>query len=293
MFATLKVRILLGVYIFLILSIPIGAYLASQNQTIKGEASEEKKTPKPATSASPKSGAKKLQEAAQKMIITQSPKPSLTPEPTATVATSFGPTLALKILLEGRPADNQATSLFVGIVEGAITIKPKFLLSFTIDLPTSGEYDNLSLAGLSPGSSYTALLKGTAQIATSSAFLMSPSVTNLNGAQPILLLTGDLNDDNTVNSADYSIAKNAYSSTPTSVNWKEGADFNKDGIVNSLDLAFIVKNFGKIGDSGSWISPIPKVGTPSGGLTPEAESATLPVGSQGSTNSGYWIWISR
>ncbi|MBI2039876.1 hypothetical protein HYT18_02280 [Candidatus Microgenomates bacterium] len=288
MFSSLKVRILVGVYIFLILSIPIGAYLASQQQTIKGQASQEKKTAKPVPTASP-SSTKQLQEAAKKKVTSQSPSPSPTPEPTTTVATSFGPTLALKILLEGRPTDNKATSLFVGIVEGVISGSPKFLLSFSIDLPSSGEYDNLSLAGLSAGSTYTAILKGTAQIATSSAFLMSPSVTNLNGGQPLTLLSGDLNDDNLINSADYAVAKNAFGSAPSESDWNENVDFNKDGRINSLDIALIVKNFGKVGVSGAWVSPLPQIASQSANLIPNP--STLPVGSQGATNSGYWIWI--
>lgn len=285
MFSTFKQRLMLGVYIFLILSIPVGAYLASQYQTIKSSAKETKPqlptvktTPLPA-GRSTTSPAQDLLSASQtnlpKTVSTPSPQPS-------TVATSFGPTLSLKATLEARPKDNQATRLFVGIVEGQISVNPKFLLSFSVDLPASGQFSNLSLAGLNPGSTYTAIIKGSAQIATSSAFMMSPTVTNLNDGQPLNLLSGDLNDDNTVNSADYSIAQKALGATAKSSNWNGNADLNKDLVINAFDLAIITKNIGQIGASGAWTSPLPKTATPSGGLVPEAPQ---------SSSSGYWIWI--
>src|SRR3989344_1245748 len=243
MFSTLKVRIIIGIYVFLILSIPVGAYLASQQQTIQGEAKEEKKS-KIVPTSSPQSGAKKIQALAEKKVLSESPKPSSGSDD-VTIATSFGPTLSLKAKLEGRPTSNQSTSLFIGISEGILSSNPKFLLSFTVDLPASGEYSNLSIAGLTPGSTYTALLKGSSQIATSSAFTMSPSVSKLASDESILLLTGDLNDDNLINSADYSLAKASYGTTTKSSKWNANIDFNIDGIINSLDLAYIVKNFGK------------------------------------------------
>ena len=55
MFSTFKQRILLGVYIFIILSIPIASYLVSQNQTVKSRASETNTAVKPSPNPSPKS----------------------------------------------------------------------------------------------------------------------------------------------------------------------------------------------------------------------------------------------
>lgn len=297
MFSTFKQRLTLGVYIFILLSIPVGTYLVSQNQTYKSSAKEQKSSTKAVVKVTPPpttSPAKQLLDSSQKTAgsdLTTIPSPS--PSPSASspeIATSFGPTLSLKAALEGRPEGNQATRLFVGIAEGNLTSNPKFLLSFTIDLPASGEYDGLSLAGLNPGSGYTALLKGTAQIATSSAFTMSPMVTNLNDGESLNLLSGDLNDDNVVNSADYSIAKKALGTNSNSSNWNENADFNKDGIVNVFDLSIIIKNMGAVGASGGWTSPLPQVATPSAGLN------TAPLGSPAGGplpdgTRGYWIWI--
>lgn len=283
MFSTLKAKLLLGTYIFLILSIPIGAYLVSGQQTVKTQASQPKT--KKATDSTPSatlSPSKQLQQLSQQSNPLPTPSPN--PEPSVTTATSFGPTLSFKVSLEGRPSNNQSGRLFVGIMEGNLTTNPKFLLSFTVDLPASGKYGNLSLAGLNTGSTYTALLKGSSSIASSSAFLMSPTVTNLNNGQALNLTAGDLNDDNSINSADYSIAKAAVGSSKGAKNWNDNADLNKDEVINSLDLSFIIKNLGKVGASGSWTSPLPKTSSPSGGLS-------QPVGSPG--EPGYWLWVPK
>lgn len=291
MFFTLKTKILLGVYIFIILSIPIGSYLTSQQKIFKTKAEQPKKTiKKESTPSSTISSVKQLQSLAeQKASLTTLPSP--TPQPTTTQATSFGPTLSLKSNLEGRPKDNQATRLFVGIMEGSLTTNPKFLLTFSIDLPKSGEGSGLSLAGLQTGNKYTALLKGSAQIATSSAFFLSPTVSNLNDGQNLNMRSGDLNEDNAVNSSDYSITKALLGATSKSSNWNENADFNKDGIINSFDLAIVTKNLGQVGASGAWVSPIPKSATPSASLTNPQTSP--PQGGQPDGSQGYWLWIPK
>lgn len=289
MFSTVKQRILLGLYIFIILSIPMGAYLASQYTNTKSSAHESKPTV-PVTKTMPKTttpAAKQLLSTSEQNTASSfNDQSSPTPQPSSpTVATSFGPTLSLKTKLEARPADNQATKLFVGIMEGTLSSNPKFLLEFTVDLPASGEYSNLSLAGLNPGSSYIALLKGSAQLATSSAFVMSPTVTTLNNGEAVNMLTGDLNEDNVINTADYTIVQKALGSTAKSANWNENADLNKDRVVNVFDLAIITNNIGKVGASGAWNSPIPKVATHSASLN------SPPVGSP--EVGGYWMWMPK
>ncbi len=285
MFVTLTQKILLGIYIFVVLSIPIGAYLVSQQQTIKSRAEEDsapivKTAPKPTTSPAKELLSTTQSNLSNTLLSTPQPSPEAS---TPTIATSFGPTLSLKISLEGRPADNQATKLFVGILEGALSTNPKFLLSFSVDLATSGEYSNLSLAGLTSGTQYTALLKGAAQIASSATFTMSPTVSNLNEGQAVTLISGDLNDDNVINSADYAIVQGALGKTKTSSGWNENIDFNLDGVINIFDLAIVSKNIGKTGESGAWTS------------TPAASSSASlapSVGGPGQT-SGYWLWIPK
>lgn len=258
MFSTLKSRIILGAYVLVLISIPIGSYLISQQQTLISKASQPKKTKITITSPAPSASPKSI------------PKLSPNPEATGTTTTSFGPTLAGKIELEGRPKTNQAGKLFVGILENLVN-NPTFLLSFTVDLPSTGEFSNLSLAGLLSGRNYYAVLKGEAQIATSSAFTLSPTVTRLNNAAALNLLSGDLNDDNTVTNADFDLAKASFG--------KNGlADLNKDGVINLLDLSLISKNLGKIGATGVWVSPQPKSATPSGTVNPGG-------------SPGYWIFV--
>lgn len=292
MFSTFKQKLLLGVYTFVLLTIPVGSYLVSQYQTIRSSAQEKKNilpavkvAPKPATSA-----VKELLSSSQQAALSQSSSvpPSATPAATSpTIATSYGPTLSFKISLEGSPKNNQTARMFVGIAEGTLTSNPKFLLSFTVDVPASGEYSNLSLAGLNPGTIYTALLKGSAQIATSSAFTMSPAVSNLNNGEAVNLVSGDLNDDNVINSSDYSIVQKILGATAASANWNANADLNKDGVINSFDLAIVSKNLGKAGATGTWTSPLPQNATPSASLNNPA-----PLGGP-ANDSGYWIWIPK
>ncbi len=291
MFSTLQQKLLLGVYIFILLSIPVGAYLASQFQTLKSSAQEAPKsvvkvTPKPTISPTKEL----LSNSLLQLNSTPSATPSATPDTTSpTIATSFGPTLSLKISIEARPQTDQSTKLFVGIIEGDLTSSPKFLLSFTVDLPKNGQYSNLSLAGLTSGAKYTAILKGSSTIASSSSFNMSPTVTTLNNAEAINLTSGDLNEDNVINSQDYSIGLKAMNSTSTSPNWNPTADLNKDGVVNVFDLGIISRNMGKIGAAGAWTSPIPKVATHSASISAPAQGN--PESGSSTTSGGYWIWV--
>lgn len=285
MFSTLKQKLLLGIYVFILLSIPIGAYLASQQQSTNSRAKEQKGT-KAAAQVSPKPTTSPAKQLLDNSLKELGSNPEASSSSETTTATSFGPTLSLRVAFEGRPTQNQSTRLFVGIAEGNLTSNPKFLLNFTVDLPSTGEYSNLSLAGLSIGTRYTALLKGSAQIATESAFTMSPNITRLNNDQPLNFVSGDLNDDNVINSADYSIAQKALGTTSKSAGWNENADLNKDGLINTFDLSIISKNIGKVGASGAWVSPIPKSASSSGSLT------SPPLGGPGQ-KEGYWLWIPK
>lgn len=272
MFSTIKLKLLLALYIFIIVSIPAGAYLVSQNQSTKSSAREKEK---PLTLTPPKTAT----SSAKQSIIDATLQPQ-----SPTIATNFGPTLSLKAAFEGRPDNNQSTKLFVGIIEGSVSFSPKYLLSFTIDLPSTGEYSGLSLAGLTQGESYSALLKGQAQLALAVPFSMSPSETKLNLGNAVTLISGDLNDDNTINSADLGIIKTAMGSNPSSSNWNENADFNIDSIVNIIDYSILYKNFGKTGDSGIWVSQPPSA-------SPSAQLTDTPAIGSPQSPGGYWIWV--
>lgn len=285
MFFTFQQKLLLVAYIIIILSIPVGSYLVSQSQTLKSKAAGPKPTIAPITKVTPTP--KTTLSTTLEELVKKTPTPSPDTTSSPTVATSFGPTLSFKVTIEGRPKDNQAGKVFVGIMEGSLSLNPKFLLSFMVDVPASGEYGNLSIAGLTPGNKYTALLKGSIQIATSSAFIMSPAESKLQNGATFNLISGDFNEDNIINTADYSIAQKALGSTPASSNWNASTDLNKDNIINSLDLSLMIKNLGRIGDSGVWTSPIPKSATPSANLSPDSP----PVGGPGESTNGHWIWV--
>lgn len=195
--------------------------------------------------------------------------------------TAFGPTLNLKVSMEGRPLTNQAAKIFVGIAAGIPQVKPTYIFTFTIDVPASGAFSGLSLAGLNPGSNYTAYVKGPAHIDTAVTFAMGPTETNLNNGQAIQLTSGDLNEDNTIDGVDYALARGLYGTTPASSNWNARADFNTDGIINNWDLNYVVKNTGKTGASGIWYSPPPIA---SGSAQQATGGASLQTG-------GYFFWM--
>lgn len=209
---------------------------------------------------------------------------------------SFGPTLSFRVVLEGRPTSNQATKLFLGIAEGAPTTNPTYLLSFNVDIPSTGAYSNLSLAGLNVGSTYSAYLKGPAQIASASAFIVKPTVTDL-GAKK--LITGDINEDNAINSTDYSVVRSVLGVTPASPNWNANFDFNLDGIINNIDLGIITKNMGTTGQSGVWTSPNPSSSPKSGRPLTPVNMGSAESSSSGEAPSiipgtnGYWIWVPK
>lgn len=299
-----KVKAALALYVFLILCIPVGAYLASQNESkdTKTSAKEEAKPLTPITEPITKlpestSSATKTVSLLDEITNLSNPTPESSTSSTPTTATSFGPTLNLVLSLEGRPTTQQASKVFVGITEASAGTNPQYLLSFTIDLPDSGIYEGVSLAGLNTGSQYAAVIKPTAQIAKTVKFTMLPSETELNNGAAITLNTGDLNEDNVINSADYAISKALLGTTPKSANWTAIADFNLDGIVNIIDLSYIIKNFSESGDSGVWVSPTPSTATASGSLSPTA--AMLPASSSGvikhptGSSDGYWIWVPK
>lgn len=280
----LKEKIALAGFFIILVSIPIAATLVKNTQIFNSGAFEKEASEKstkqyivggiPNPTAAPKeisttSPLTELEALIQNSTNQSStPSASTTPTPTPEINLAFGPILNMIIEIEGRPKDKQAAKAFAGLSSGTAKTSPTYLLTFTIDFPDSGVFKGLSLAGLNPGSVYTAYIKGPGQIDFASTFTMGATETNLNNNQPIALTSGDLNEDNTINSADYTIAKSSYGATPSSKNWNSLADFNQDKIINNLDLALISKNFGKTGASGTWYSSPPQAsssGTPAGG----------------------------
>ena len=162
---------------------------------------------------------------------------------------------------------------------------PQYLLSFLVNVPDNGIYTNLPLAGLDEGQSYTAYIKGPAQLATAAAFVVKPTPIDLGNLN---LITGDVNEDNVIDSLDYNLVKAALGTTPSSQTWNPVFDFNLDSRINTVDLTIISRNLGKVGLSGPWYS--------------SQQSATKSATVSGSTYSGspdndpktgkgYWMWM--
>lgn len=259
--STTKGKLILGGFVVLLLLIPTSMIVISQRLKASAPPSQEydrtvtsntaREVPRFAPEATPKTPAGDINQNTADL--------SNLPESSQTAQLTFGPTLSFKVNLEGRPKDNQSGQVFLGLAAGAPQINPKYLLSFLINIGSDGKYEGLSLSGLELGKSYTAYIKGTAQIATASAFTVKPAFNDLGNLN---LLSGDLNEDNVINSADYAITKAAIGTTPTSTNWNANIDINKDNLVNIFDVSFIVKNLNQTGGGGAW------------GSTPPTKSAT-------------------
>lgn len=214
---------------------------------------------------------------------------------------SYGPTLSFTINMEGRPTGQEQGKVFVGISSGEPTTNPTYILSYTVDMPSSGTFSGLSLVGLTMGQTYTAYIKGPAQIAKAISFALAPTGATLNSGNPIPLITGDLNEDNRIDNSDYAIEKALLGTTPSSSKWNANADFNLDKIVNTWDLGIVSGNLNKVGDGGPWFSRIDQnasnsavINTPSniggfGQSTSTPQNNALPPYQP--TKSGYWMWV--
>ncbi len=274
-----SVKIIFIVYGLLILLIPTGTFLLAKRFQAKQDANTNisynravTKTPKPTPSEVPKTNP------LQSLALETSPLQQATDSGIAQIS---GPSLSFRITLEGRPPNKQAAKVFIGLASGEPTTNPKYLLSFNINVPDSGKFEGLSLAGLNLYQRYTAYIKGPAQIATASAFTVKPTLTDLGD---LSLVTGDLNDDNVIDNSDLTIAKAASGATPASQKWNANIDFNLDQIINNFDLSLIQKNLNKIGSSGPWYSKI------------SSNSSNPPIGGEQNLkkdDDGYWMWVPK
>lgn len=306
-------------FVIVLISIPVSFSLVREQQIFSSRASEQKKVatssasttatkPRPIPTNSPLTDLQKLIQGND----TTSETPNSNTSPATTNATTsetstnlaFGPTLSFQVSLEGRPANKQTDKVFIGIAQGQAITSPTYILTFTVDVPDSGKFSGLSLAGLNPGSIYTAYIKGSSQIDSGITFTMNPNESSLNNGKPVILISGDLNEDNVINSADYTIARSYYGTTPTSKNWNPRVDLNKDNIINNWDLLYINNNMGKVGTSGTWIStpktttslinqnPISPVGGPANfGDLLLSSSPSAEINPTATPSSGYWLYV--
>ena len=284
-------KVILLIFISFMAIIPITIFLLSQRFKAASLASENfGDSGKPVTSQKEVPKNSSLKGLANDTNAKTATPASEEEKPTAKL--TFGATMDFKIKLEGRPNSDNSAKIFLGIAFGQPKSGPKYLLSFSIDVPISGEYKGLSIAGLDQGQTYSAYIKGPAQIATASAFNLNSNYVNLNPTgDAILLKSGDLNEDNMIDSLDLNIAEKASGATPSSSNWNGLVDFNLDKVINSFDIGLIKKNMGNTGLSGVWYSRPPATSS-----AKQASGSAMLEGSNPNRNQGgvgYWIWVPK
>ncbi len=237
----LKTVVVVTIYLTLMISIPVGLVLYRNSQTNNFNKLAD---------INPKTEVQAGQDQNDKLDNIN----KLLTTPTPSLNSDTGPTLSLTIKVEGYPIKDQSAEMFVGIGQGSPTVKPIYLLSYTISVPSSGQFSGISLAGLDNGSTYTAYIKGPSQIDKAISFTISGGNVVLNNNLPIDLISGDLNEDNTIDDKDLSLIKGILGTKAKDPGFNPHADMNKDQIINTIDLGYVLKNKGKIGDSGVWFS---------------------------------------
>lgn len=96
-----------------------------------------------------------------------------------------------------------------------------------------------------PAGNYTWRAKGPQFLANSGP--VSLTGTGATTAEMGTMSTGDANDDNSVNVADFSIARRTFGLQIGDPGYDGRADFNGDGIVNAADYSLLMQNFGSSG----------------------------------------------
>src|SRR3990167_7201962 len=138
-----KEKIILGGIIALVFLIPTGAYVLSLRAKTQSEASTYTTpvtSPKPIKESTESSRLKQALDKLDSRGKAGSEPINVTPTDSDGATLILGPTLGFKLVLEARPASDQSSQVFVGIAEGTSQNKPKYLLSFMIDIPSTGVY---------------------------------------------------------------------------------------------------------------------------------------------------------
>ncbi len=116
--------------------------------------------------------------------------------------------------------------------------------SVTTQTLMPGSNGSFSLADVAPGT-YMLGIKGSKWLRKSIA--VDTTNGSVNGLS-LLLLAGDVNNDNQVTSPDYLILRTAFGKTSGQTGYDARADLNGDGQVTSPDYLLLRQNFGKSGN---------------------------------------------
>jgi photosystem II stability/assembly factor-like uncharacterized protein len=113
--------------------------------------------------------------------------------------------------------------------------------SRTVTLAADGSFTCSNI----PSGSYNLAIKGSKWL--QKVVAADATSGNVSGIT-VTLPAGDINNDNAVSVADYSIWRGAFGSTPGSANWDPRADVNCDGAVTVADYALWKGNYPSTGD---------------------------------------------
>ena len=131
-----------SLFALLIISLPVTLYLTRLFFKAPLPQSQiSRKVPVNPPSESFAQGPESSLEKQIKQSLSPTPTEEPTPDETANASVSFGPTLNFKVTIEGRRKGSFATQAFVGIASGSVNKRPKYLLSFTINIPKSGVFN--------------------------------------------------------------------------------------------------------------------------------------------------------
>ncbi|MBL8049231.1 MAG: hypothetical protein JNJ45_11175 [Chthonomonas sp.] len=157
------------------------------------------------------------------------------------------PNVAGRVTLEG----------FVGEPH-AVVCQALFYQGSTYKASATGQLDNfgnLNLFPTLPNGTYDLYLSGCSNLARRVRVTIADGMGNFGN---VLLLAGDVNRDNIVDIADYSLLALAFDAVrdtdpvaegdQPSENWDARADLNGDGIIDILDYHLLAGNFDKVGD---------------------------------------------
>jgi len=165
-------------------------------------------------------------------------------------AVSGGVTKTTTVTLSPATAVSGSVTLqdFVGTVTGT---------QVKVELRTPGTTTVVATynATLDASGNYTfnAAQNGTFDVTVKASHWLKTKVANVvisgssSSVSAVSLINGDVDGNNTVNTADQTALTIAFRSKPASANWNANADLNGDGQVSASDQAILGKNFNKTG----------------------------------------------
>ena len=112
--------------------------------------------------------------------------------------------------------------------------------TMTVSVDASGNY----IAQNVPTQAYTVYVQPRTWLRKAIALDLTTNDVTAN----FVLVNGDIDGNNRINTTDRRLISVANGSKPTSANWNPKADLNGDGVVDSKDYAILYKNYGRIGD---------------------------------------------